>query len=962
MHINMLNEITALSIDNGASFKRDLADPLKNIDEDWIIKIHAALEILQSKDGVKLDNNRAHCDGARITLGGILKHLGPKSELLEHRAIIQEQARLYLTWLGFRGANRVLVNNVGSEPNILAAPELIHEQYRLAVKLLGSLELLFTEISNGTAPPLSQNQTIGTLILLLMIRDGIISFSEIRMVLHEISSGRLARYSNLWYVLGPTSKDGSHIRRAFLSKPTVIAATSWNVANTSDIDSKKLIRNAIESLSTRLNPAISINKLSFQSLQKAASSYLRLQEDMIQHVADYIEGNLISDSLAESCFTRIMELNPNPSMLNHEEALKAQRDRPRLQPIERPGLVKSLVDTLQKTRPDKLAKKETISLISKSRNIGQPHLVILLLDWVEWMVNINGIRCSTAGMHLTNFSRGIFASVNNLDIKISNPDDWEILVESMLKKSSDYDKLKDAIAKFSSFLSYKFSTNFSHHGYAREANVNAWCLSEEEKDEAINILIRRFEASEPVLADYGRQIIELAYYLGTRRWEILGLYPYEIVGTRTPWVQIKPNVMRDIKTDCSERQIPLKLITKFTFYSKWLDDCKSYDSSDKLIPIVEHIGINITKKEKKLFDMINSSIQEAIGSCEVSFHTLRHSATCRMILAIYWSDLDLADFGDIPYFSEIANTAESIKNILVRKSNQNFTEHKTVSTILGHLSYRTTAGHYFHHYCILRLGILRKIHKKNSWLESTDCFKGISGRLDVLDVSESDAFELIIKNSLNRFQIYEKKTLTTTNKEAPIDDNLRSRIRVISEVAIRSMTEQDTRLREFIPADAERHQYIKMLNDRTKLVENHFSYLCIRKDKGVESSFVMPTDVPAQEGIHRILQKIGATYSSTEDLRGLSMDLIILATHMMPKENGAFSFKSKNDAVRALDVIYPLLSVLKIRIHHWHRYSQRVPGKKHPVTMLNKHAYVNHLSDLPDYPIGTLLDSFEPLY
>lgn len=959
MNPELLADISAHCVDGGERLRSHLCDDRRQIEEVWIARLHAALKtMLEQPNAKSLDELRAHCDGARLTLAGILRQLGPKKELLEHRRIIQAHARLYLAWLGLRDAHRVLVNTVNHERDAIAAPEEVHTHFRHSVYTLDALRELLERIARGEAAPLTGDQPLGALVTLLMLRDGVASFAELRMALQELAENRMACAEGLWYVVGPTAPDNRHIRRAYLSRPTVVAALSWIAVDIPKPQFKKTVNAALAALSERLAFPEPRPVLSLSNLTREAAAYFRLNPHMVQHVADYIEGHLISDSLAESCLARLLGMEPIQAMRTHEVAIQQSKKNPATERLKREGFITDMVNMLQKNKEPKKAKKAALARIQQERTTENRRLMCLIIDWAEWMLEVNGIACSTAAMHLTNFSRGLFPVITDLDIDITNPDDWELLVENMLRRSSRYDKLRDAIAKFSDFLTYKVSTHFTHNGYASEATVNAWCLSETEKDNAIAILRRRYNASEPDLTEYAAQLIELAYYLGARRWELLGLQASEVVGSRDPWLAIRPNRLRSLKTDCSERNIPLRLVRKPDFLETWKVQCAMQKEQNPSASIAEHLGIDLARREKKLFMMINDALQTAVGSTEVSFHSLRHSAACRMVLALYWPYLGLEEMEGFPYFAEIANASQTIREVLIRNNTANFLEHKTVSSLLGHLSFRTTAGHYFHHYCLLRKGLLNKVHSSNAWLESPEALMGLSGRIHLSGESAEFILSTIVAEHSSRLQVYAKMPKVNT-PVTPVDESFRFRLRVISEMANQPIEKQDQRLQEFIPSAEERAQYLESLRNRTELITYHYGRLGIKLAKGASTALIMPTDVPSQEGLHTVLSQTSQLHPTSSECRNMAMSLLTAATFMERKENGAFAFKSGDEARRILEPLLPLLAPLEVRFQHWNRVSKRLPGEAHPKSIREDEAYADSPDRLPNHRVGTLIVKFK---
>ena len=954
-HQQIYDSIRRKSSDRGASLSVWLAEQTDDKLPPWLSEIDKAIEgALSSNEMPSIKDLVVHKDGARKALHIALKGLGSKHDLQKHKYEIEKTAQLYFKWLGFSRTNLLLVNNIGYQAEVVDEPDKTHAHYKLGHQTLKLLNDELSAISKGEAKPLSNSETAGALIASLALRDGALTSAEIRRALIEIHERRLINAGPFWYVAGPIASDGTHYRRLHLSKLSVCFSFNVAIPSTKPENLNKFISTSLASLGQRLQ-ITAVDTLKLKSLLTAGQHYLRFQAEIPQHVIDYAQGITQSDSLAESCWARLLSLSPTPETLSHEIALKQAREARVASPITRPGLIQRLTQAFGVSKSHKVVNNTVLELITDEKQKNHPPLLLQLLDWVEWMLTINGIKPSTAKNHLSRLSRLLFANVQSLNSEIKSPDAWEALYEQMLFGSKEHDKALDAVKKMSDFLAYRYDTDFGHAGFSSQALVNAWVISEGEMKQAIDSIKRDLIESDPNIVELANHLIPLALYLGLRRGELLGLEFRDVRGVIEPMLVVRDNDHREVKTDSSNRQVPLSLVKDEPFYNDWRQQCRLKDGAKPSDNILEANDFDIQKREAKLFHAISKALQDATRSKEVSFHTLRHSCICRLLLALYWPSLHLKGLEQFPYFQEIAARSDQIRKILVRKSTEDFFEHKTVSALAGHLSFGTTAGHYFHFYCLMRSGYLAQVNEKSVLPESNSVLTGSMAKVMASEKSLSldDLFQDIAAEHQDKWICYQAaKTRANDYISSELGKELKTKVKLVSELYSIGASEREKRLAELVPDDKKRLSYLSGQQARSDYIEDLFRK---RKQhsKREGSVFIMPTDVPSQKGINVALDAIDQSCANNPERTALAMRLLEAAKHYSANDTGTFIFKRAHEVAAVLNPVLDLLKSSDIELKCWCKYSVKVNGS--PRKQIENEQVIESLDQLTSNYHGNVL-------
>lgn len=920
--------------------------------QSWLSRIHVAMVAFLKTSSTTIEVLRVRQSSASLAFAGLLKHLGERDDLRPHLDDIQSIGRFYLSVLGFTNANLIFINQLPSQSEPLNPPGTVDLEYRLAFELLEALQIL---LESGTLEnqPLKIEEQTGLLILSLALRDGSLSTAEILMALREISGGRVIRHRSLTYVVGPISKNGVHLRRLHLSALTV--GLGLLVSDKEPTTAR--LNHCLEAARKRLGVNAGKDGLKLKTLLSAAQHYLRLADNMPQFLVDYAQQYIQSDSAEETCFARLMGVSPNPAAIAHEQALRKQASASRPVPInyEFSGAIRDISTACTKEKNKEIARTTAITVARESlTREGLTSTENLIIEWSIWMLDVRKLAPSTCAGHMVTLYRPLQASLLQLDMPFieQNSDQWDALVDDMTRDINRRNNLFDAVVEMTRFLNFKTDGGFKHSGYSEPALVNAYVISNVEKNEALKLLEIKYGGSDPELAKQGQFAIELAHHLGNRRWEYLGLTFRDVMGKKDPILKIRNNSIRWVKTDTSNRVIPLKLLWRSPLYKSWRMQTEAPEHIDPWESILETIGFSVAKNERRMFGAINDVLCQVTGSPEVTYHTLRHTAICRMLLALYWDELKLEELCEFDYFREIAEASTSIRNILLRHHTYHFSEHKTVSAIVGHLSFSTTAGHYFHFMDLMRWGILRQINEKSlvpdnpAWLSAltkTDS-TNTSTCSEVLDRLEQQYPERFLRHTEGLAKRLDFSGL-----------GLREKLRVVGETIVKTQDERNIHLAKLISDDEKRSRYLTGLNNRLELVQD---LLQKRKQWRTKHGaiLVMPTDRTVQIEILTIINRVASKYKSNGELQSLSIDLLKALEHLKISQPGCFTFKSPEEARQLLEPVTALLDMTTTEIDCWYYYTKRV-GKTQ-LKQKEKEMRINSLSSLPDNFRGELIVRF----
>lgn len=320
--------------------------------------------------------------------------------------------------------------------------------------------------------------------------------------------------------------------------------------------------------------------------------------------------------------------------------------------------------------------------------------------------------------------------------------------------------------------------------------------------------------------------------------------------------------------------------------------------------------------------------------------------------AQYWGELELNELCEFDYFREIAEAAPSIKSILLRQHTHHFAEHKTVSAIVGHLSFSTTAGHYFHFMDLIRWGILRQINQSSLVPDNIDWIltvlekrkakvDGLGGSLDLMEKLKSKKF---LRHSKSTQQRLDFSGL-----------GLREKLQVVGETVAKDPEMRDAHLVKLIPDDIKRSKYLAGLTTRLEFIRE---LLEKRKQWSTKHGaiLVMPKDRTVALEILGIINRVAKLYDNNQKLHELSNKLLTGLEHLKARQPGCFTFKTPAEAKLILEPVTSLLDMTKTEIDCFYYYTKRFGRVQRK--QKEKEMRVKSLDELPSNFRGELIVRF----
>lgn len=720
----------------------------------WIDAIHESFskgtsEISRVEFKKRLEHRNSAHQCAKLILAG----LGSKKSLKKHQTAISTDLKRYLYWLGCSGVHELIIGTVERRPTTLRAD--CENGNQTASAFRNALHQVLHDQYYVKCEQFSDREHLGALIVSLAL-DGVLNLPELKMAVDQIMGRRIFVIdSHLRYVAGHISNGNAHYRRVHLHDVTFSLACSLPVDKFEDTTTTFL--NACVQAFAKRCLSREHHRISLRGLFRAVESYYRLQPEVPQILVDYMKGDIVSNSLNEHRFAQLFGKKPLPELMvpdePPEQPWRANKD------FERPTVINEVKKTLS-LRPEKVARQETLIKLDflRSDQTLKPALR-LLLDWVEWIITVKGDRPSYALMSLTNLSQHLLPQLKDLDSTITTPDDWRELIEAITTGLPATHKVFDAIRLMTTYLKSQSADDYEDAGRSQKSSVNARVITPQEIDHAMGILKVRLPPHKFRIAE---SLIRLAYALGCRRWELLGLQHRDIVGEEDPCLFIRDNSIRTTKTVSSNRCNSLKLCSDQAFYTDFRRELENAPKKDLEKSIFQSADFDIDKDHKSLFIAINKALQAACRDTNVSFHTLRHSAVCQSLLSVFWHEIPVDNLLSYPYFSAIDDRANRIRSIMVQPHLINCFEHESVSQQVGHLSFSTTSENYFHFFDLLRHAFIHKVNLLSMAHDPTVLALAAAGFTrysrairDKETFSDDDYLSLIVNKHSEKLKIYE---------------------------------------------------------------------------------------------------------------------------------------------------------------------------------------------------------------
>lgn len=896
-----------------------------------------------------------HRDGARRFAQLILAKLGSKDDLRNHTQEIATDLKRYLLWLGCTQVHELIIGGVEPRPSRLRSD--CETGYATATSFRQALNQILHHHYYATADKFAPEEHLGALIVSLAI-NGVLNLPELKMAIDQIVEGRLFVVDpHLRHVAGPIGNGDAHFRRIGFDDVTFGLACSLPRHQLAPITTSYLTT-SLQAFAKLCLPR-EHHRISLRGLFRAFSAYYRLQPEMPHLMVDYMEGEIVSSSLIESRYAQLFGKRPFPEVRNDAKEPKIQARMVR--DVERPTIINDIKKCLA-LRPEKLARQETLIKISFLRNHQTlKPAILLLLDWVEWILTVKGDRPSYALMSLTNLAQHLLPQLRDLDTGIATPDDWRELIDAMTTGLPPTHKVFDAIRLMTLYLKSISADDYEDAGRSQKSRVNARVITPQEIDQAVAILKVRLTPARFRLAE---SLVRLAYALGCRRWELLGLQYQDIVGTEDPVLFIRDNDIRTTKTVSSNRCNSLQLCSDLPFYADFQKQLAAASDMQSNQSVFQSPDFDLEKDHKPLFITINQALQTACHDPNVSFHTLRHSAVCQSLLSVFWHELPVDHLLNYPYFRDIDARANRIRAVLVQPHLVNCFEHEAVSQQVGHLSFATTAESYFHFFDLLRHVYIQQIssltsnHDRAKLALAAAGFTRYSRAIrDQVSPSDDHYLTLIVQTHAKVLQIYDDAEPTTSTDTMAADSDLYLSLLATRDQILHSHKNEDPTANEPTSSVSSPDHAPHISPQQLAIIEHLYTKKINRTSGFIAFSSKEPDyfDRRCRMIMAARAELLMARLTPSEKAE-FANGLIDALSHGAIQKHGHFRFRTLDDAERAMTSLSRLLTDGPVQYAVVTEHSVKADGKVKKA--FSPETIVSSLAEFSKATRGSLLVGF----
>lgn len=590
---------------------------------------------------------------------------------------------------------------------------------------------------------LSCEARVGLLILCAVLRLGQVSLPVIiELVLGTMGRLKMAKswmYLNL-HIQG-TAKRPQQSRRIFLDPPTAAAfaqadpelvreftqSASYSKSNSSQRRAleKAFLERCYKAFLTQMQPSNQAKfPRSFSALLTHKSDVLFLK--LPGWVLLYAQGEVASTSLAESTFLRLLgctslecaeqigkqragddridDTDINPSVLVGSGLLPSIQDSGELDISGfvsnvhcflrmSPRVALNAIDKgLADMAPSSPGKNPEHILLEYLRSMVEPivnnHKNKRKLSTIRYMVGVFFTRflycfedfCQhgVTGEGLGDLYRGI--------LELSASPGHEVQVA---KANRDFHRffLKVYVEKYRLDID-PVDIDFSgSSGYSVSAHV----LTPREMAQVTTSLTSDFSRLQFKDRKRAALLVNLSFYLGLRRSEMLGALVRDVHLDEQPIFVVRANDLRTLKTPNARRLIPMGLMPP-QFWELAAEFVHQKHPSSPLFFDTAELG-----SDRQLTDAIRATFHEVTQSKSLHLHSLRHACATWMFLGMHADDVGLKRYrSELPFLDDVLAMGEISSELVYTRGHRQGGKGLALSALLGHGSELTSLGHYVH--------------------------------------------------------------------------------------------------------------------------------------------------------------------------------------------------------------------------------------------------------------------------
>lgn len=458
---------------------------------------------------------------------------------------------------------------------------------------------------------------------------------------------------------------------------------------------------------------------SVKQLLQCRLDSLRLEANPV--LSEYAAGRLRSTSFAEADWLRWQGLrslhDDSGDAEDKQEALPGVTVIPKQDAyhtadhivaadLDVHGMLASIRAILKKPRAESI--KALRSLVDDVRNDQGAHSPqALLAQWVyhslaEKKNKGKHLKASTIKYNLGIFGSRMLAGFSECVNQI--PDDEELRdiylwIIEQAASSGHESNLASVIRSFDQFMRKELGreSGTSLEGLPLSVghyHVSAHAISPQEFGQLVKMING---PSSTILTESGKSfttsVVTLAYRLGLRRSEVLGIESGDIHAGSSPELILRDNQYRTMKTVNGRRRVPLGLL-QATEYEALQDHTIGLGHHDAVFrhgkdgkPVADH----------RIIPQVKRMLLAVTGDPRIHFHHLRHSAASWYFFALMAEQVWSRRYStQLSFIQDIASLQDLAEEHLLSRFRPLSSRAYAVSELLGHGSPTTTFGHYIH--------------------------------------------------------------------------------------------------------------------------------------------------------------------------------------------------------------------------------------------------------------------------
>lgn len=362
-----------------------------------------------------------------------------------------------------------------------------------------------------------------------------------------------------------------------------------------------------------------------------------------------------------------------------------KKRRPRLECV---NALQTIVDNLRvdqgEQAPITLLAKWTLSLLAEKRSKGK----YLQVSTVKYMLGIFGARMLA----------GFAECVDRVPDEDELHDIYLWIIEQAASGGHE-SNLAMVIRDFDRFLSSELGRDSGASLEGLPASVGHYQVSAHAiSPREFADLIRMINGpASTILSEAGKKktstIVTLAYRIGLRRAEVLGIESSDVHESRSPELLVRDNQFRGMKTANARRRTPLGLLKDeecqalLGLTAGLADDDAVFRHGLKGQPVADHKIIPQTKR----------MLLEVTGDPSIHFHHLRHAAASWYFFALIAEQVRVHRYyRSCPFLETLVAYREKAETHLLSRFHPIGSRAYAVCELLGHGSPVTTFAHYIH--------------------------------------------------------------------------------------------------------------------------------------------------------------------------------------------------------------------------------------------------------------------------